>query len=157
MQDSALRKAFGGRVKALRKQRHWTRKALANKVDIRYQLLNKYESGQHIPPAETLIRLAEALDTTVDYLLTGNPVKDSPLADSMLFKRFKTLETFGLPFLFFASPAAGATIAGGTAAMAGTARVAPRRRVTASRPPADKSGARAPARGSPVHRLSHRV
>lgn len=41
---------------------------------------------------ETLIRLADALDVTVDYLLTGNPVEDSPLANSRLFQRFKTLE-----------------------------------------------------------------
>ncbi len=96
MNDTVLRKAFGARVKVLRKQRHWTQKELANRVDIRFQLLNKYESGQHIPPAETLIRLAEALDTTLDYLLTGNPMEDSPLANSMLFKRFQTLESFNL-------------------------------------------------------------
>ena len=94
MQDSALRKAFGARLKQLRKQRHWTQKELAARVDIRFQLLNKYESGQHIPPAETLIRLAQALDTTVDYLLTGNPMEETPLANSMLFKRFQALETF---------------------------------------------------------------
>jgi len=94
MQDTGLRKAFGARLKQLRKQRHWTQKELAAKVEIRFQLLNKYESGQHIPPAETLISLADALDTTVDYLLTGNPVDESPLANSMLFKRFKALEDF---------------------------------------------------------------
>lgn len=92
MQDSELRRAFGARVKQLRKQRHWTQKELARRVDIRFQLLNKYEGGQHIPSAETLIRLAEALDTSLDYLLTGNPVEDSPLASSRLFQRFKTLE-----------------------------------------------------------------
>lgn len=94
MQDSGLRKAFGARLKQLRKQRHWTQKELAARVDIRFQLLNKYESGQHIPPAETLISLADALDTTVDHLLTGNPVDESPLANSKLFKRFKALEDF---------------------------------------------------------------
>ncbi len=94
MQDTELRKAFGTRVKQLRKQRHWTQKELASRLDIRYQLLNKYEGGQHIPPAETLIRLAEALQTSVDYLLTGNPIEDSPLADSRLFRRFKELEAF---------------------------------------------------------------
>ncbi len=94
MQDSVLRKAFGARLKQLRKQRHWAQKELAARVDIRFQLLNKYESGQHIPPAETLIRLAQALDTTVDYLLTGNPMEETPLANSMLFKRFQALETF---------------------------------------------------------------
>ncbi len=94
MQDTALRKEFGARLKQLRKQRHWTQKELANKIDIRYQLLNKYEGGQHIPPAETLIKLAETLDTTVDYLLTGNPVEETPLASANLFRRFKALEAF---------------------------------------------------------------
>ena len=93
MQDRELRKAFGARVKQLRKQRHWTQKTLARKVEIRFQLLNKYEGGQHIPSVETLIRLAEALDVSVDYLLTGNPMEDSPLASSRLFQRFKTLES----------------------------------------------------------------
>ncbi len=94
MQDTALRKAFGTRLKILRKQKHWTQKELAAKVDIRYQLLNKYESGQHIPPASTLINLADTLDTTIDYLLTGNPVESSPLSNTFLFKRFKEIESF---------------------------------------------------------------
>ena len=95
MQDSVFRKAFGLRVKEMRKHRHWTQKELANQIGIRFQLLNKYEGGQHIPPAETLIKLAETLDTTVDYLLTGNPVKEGLLASANLFRRFKTLETLG--------------------------------------------------------------
>jgi len=92
MQDTVLRKAFGSRVKGMRKNRHWTQKELANRVDVRFQLLNKYEGGQHIPPADTLIRLAKALDTTVDYLLTGDPMKDEPLANANLYRRFQTLE-----------------------------------------------------------------
>lgn len=92
MQGTVLRKAFGSRVKEMRKNRHWTQKELANRVDVRFQLLNKYEGGQHIPPADTLIRLAKALDTTVDYLLTGDPVKDEPLANANLYRRFQTLE-----------------------------------------------------------------
>ena len=39
------------RVNRLRKQRHGSQKELANRVEIRFQLLNKYEGGQHIPPA----------------------------------------------------------------------------------------------------------
>jgi len=92
MQDTVLRKAFGSRVKEMRKNRHWTQKELANRVDIRFQLLNKYEGGQHIPPVDTLIRLAKVLDTTVDYLLTGDPIKGEPLANANLYRRFQTLE-----------------------------------------------------------------
>lgn len=94
MQDINVRKEFGARVKGLRKQHHWSQKELAAKVEIRFQLLNKYEGGQHIPPVETIINLAEALDVTVDHLLTGNPVEGTPLANDLLFKRFKALESF---------------------------------------------------------------
>jgi transcriptional regulator with XRE-family HTH domain len=92
MHDEALRKAFGARLKALRKQKNWAQKELSALVEIRFQQLNKYESGLNIPPAEMLVKLADALGVTVDFLLTGNPVEDTPLANSRLFRRFKVLE-----------------------------------------------------------------
>ena len=39
-----------------------------------------------------LIKLADALATTIDCLLTGNPVEDSPLTNNRLFKRFRAVE-----------------------------------------------------------------
>ena len=66
LQDPNFRKTFGVRLKDLRKQRHWSQKELAAKVNIRFQQLNKYESGLNLPPAEMLIRLADAVATTVD-------------------------------------------------------------------------------------------
>ena len=94
MQDMALRQAFGARVKQLRKDRSWSQKQLASQLGIRFQLLNKYEGGQHIPPVETLIKLADVLSTTVDYLLTGNPQQEHPNVDETLFRRFQVLERF---------------------------------------------------------------
>jgi transcriptional regulator with XRE-family HTH domain len=92
MQDTELRKAFGARLKALRKAKRWSQKELAGKVDIRFQQLNKYESGLNVPPADMLVKLADALATSVDYLLTGNASDESPLANSRLFKRFQHVE-----------------------------------------------------------------
>jgi len=94
MQNEDFRKAFGVRLKALRKQKRWSQKELAAKVDIRFQQLNKYESGLNLPPAEMLIKLADALGTTVDYLLTGNPVEEMPLGNARLFRRFQAVEDF---------------------------------------------------------------
>ena len=92
MYDAVLRKEFGARLKVLRKQKNWAQKELAAKVDIRFQQLNKYESGLNIPPAEMLVTLADAQDVSVAFLLTGHPTEDSPLASSGLFKRFQVLE-----------------------------------------------------------------
>ena len=94
LQDLDFRKAFGIRLKELRKQKRWSQKELAAKVEIRFQQLNEYESGLNLPPAEMLIKLADALVTTVDYLLTGNEALDSPLASNRLFKRFRAVEQF---------------------------------------------------------------
>lgn len=94
MQDTDFRKLFGSRLKSLRKQKRWSQKELAAKVSIRFQQLNKYESGLNSPPSEMLIKLADALGATVDHLLTGNPSKETPLGNNRLFKRFKAVEDF---------------------------------------------------------------
>lgn len=41
-----------------------------------------------------LIKLADALATSIDYLLTGNPVEDTPLTNNRLFNRFRAVERF---------------------------------------------------------------
>lgn len=94
MPDNNLRKEFGLRIKQLRKQRNWTQKELADKIDVRFPQLNKYECGLHAPPLEKLILLAEVLDTTVDYLLTGDYTEQRPLHSSRLLERFQALEEF---------------------------------------------------------------
>jgi len=94
MQNADFRKTFGARLKELRKHKRWSQKELAAKVDIRFQQLNKYESGLNLPPAEMLIKLADALATTVDFLLTGNPAEEMPLGNARLFRRFKAVEGF---------------------------------------------------------------
>jgi len=94
MQNEDFRKASGVRLKALRKQNRWSQKELAAKGVIRFQKLNKYESGLNLPPAEMLIKMADALGTTVDYLLTGNPVEEMPLGNARLFRRFQAVEGF---------------------------------------------------------------
>lgn len=83
---------MGMRVKTLRKARHWPQKQLAATLGIRFEQLNKYESGLNSPPIEMLVKLADALDTSIDYLLTGAGAEDSQLASSRLFRRFQALE-----------------------------------------------------------------
>ncbi len=92
MPTNDIRREFGLRVKELRKQKKWTQKELAAKLDVRFPQLNKYECGLHSPPMEKLIKLAEILDTTVDYLLTGDREEDRPLHNIRLLERFRALE-----------------------------------------------------------------
>ena len=94
MKNEEIRKAFGGRIKELRKRKSWTQKELANKIDVRFAQLNKYECGLHAPPLDKLVLLAEALDTTVDFLLTGDRSDERPLHNLRLLERFHALENF---------------------------------------------------------------
>ena len=62
-------------LKKLRKGRGLTQIALMMQTGIEQALLSKYESGERIPPTETLVRLADFYGVSLDYLLarTDNP------------------------------------------------------------------------------------
>jgi transcriptional regulator with XRE-family HTH domain len=89
-----MRKDFGQRIKQLRKQRNWTQKELALKIDVRFPQLNKYESGLHTPPMEKLVRIAEVFDTTIDFLLTGDRSEQKPMHNLRLLERFQAIQDF---------------------------------------------------------------
>lgn len=94
MQDDTLRKALGNRIKELRKAKDWSQKDLAKRLGTSSAQLNKYESAQNTPQLDRLILLAELLDTTVDYLLTGNTASDLPIYNTRLIQRMKVIEGF---------------------------------------------------------------
>jgi transcriptional regulator with XRE-family HTH domain len=68
---------IGERVAALRQQKGWTRAELARRTGLNQTHLWKIEEG-HRPrvEAETVRRLARALEVTTDYLL-GMDIEDS--------------------------------------------------------------------------------
>jgi transcriptional regulator with XRE-family HTH domain len=92
--DRDFRQAFGARLKELRGAKGWTQKELAAKLETHVQQLIRYEGGLNIPPAESLVILAELLDTTTDFLLTGNNTDQKPLHSLRLLERFRALQGF---------------------------------------------------------------
>ena len=57
------------RLKDLRKRRGYTQVSLQMQTGIEQSLLSKFENGERIPPTETLLRLAEFYNVSIDYLL----------------------------------------------------------------------------------------
>ena len=92
MKNPDVLKAFGARLKSLRKLKEWSQKDLAAMVGVLPTLINKYECGLHNPPMEALAKLAEALGTSVDFLITGNQSDERPLHNFRLLERFRELE-----------------------------------------------------------------
>ena len=63
------------RLKMLRKSRGYTQVSLQMQTGIEQALLSKFENGERVPPTETLMRLAEFYNVSIDYILgrTDNP------------------------------------------------------------------------------------
>ena len=57
------------RLKELRKSRGYTQLALQMQTGIEQALLSKFENGERIPPTETLLRLADFYQVSIDYIL----------------------------------------------------------------------------------------
>ena len=62
-------------LKLLRKAKGYTQLSVQMKTGIEQALLSKYETGERVPPTETLIRLADFYNVSIDYILcrTENP------------------------------------------------------------------------------------
>ena len=62
-------------LKLLRKQRGLTQLQLQLATGIEQSLISKFESGQRIPPTDTLLVLADFYGVSIDYILmrTDNP------------------------------------------------------------------------------------
>lgn len=58
-------------LKSVRKARGLTLKELGRKCDISESALSQIENGKKNASFETMLKLAEELDTSIDYLLTG--------------------------------------------------------------------------------------
>jgi transcriptional regulator with XRE-family HTH domain len=61
---------------------------------MRFGQLNKYECGLNAPPMEKLIQMAEILNVTVNFLLTGDKPDDKPIHNTRLLERFRILQHF---------------------------------------------------------------
>ena len=62
-------------LKQLRKSKSYTQIAIQMKTGIEQSLLSKFENGERTPPTETLLRLADFYNVSIDYILcrTKNP------------------------------------------------------------------------------------
>lgn len=63
--------SFGERITELRKAAGLSQYALSQAMDVSRQAVSKWETDQASPDVMHLIRLAEVLDTDVEYLATG--------------------------------------------------------------------------------------
>lgn len=86
--------SFADRLKEEIEYQGLTRKELAYKADIKVRALDMYLGTQaSMPPADVAVRLAKALNVTVEYLVTGEKGEKNEnfRENSSLEKQLKSL------------------------------------------------------------------
>lgn len=74
------------RLKLMRKKKGLTQEELATHLNVTRQTISKWEKGYSLPDAEMLIKIAHALNVSVDELLdttSDNPEKKAQLANEL--------------------------------------------------------------------------
>lgn len=86
--------SLGERIQQLRKQKGLSQTELSKQIGVSYAQLSRYEIKGAQPPAEVLNKLADGLDTSVDFLINGNSTEkaQSTLKDAELLKQFKEID-----------------------------------------------------------------
>jgi transcriptional regulator with XRE-family HTH domain len=68
-----LVRELGARIARLRGEKGWTQPDLARRLEVSRERLSKWERGKHEPPLDMVIALCDALEVSIDELVTGSP------------------------------------------------------------------------------------
>ena len=60
---------IGVRILPLMKKKGMTQRELANQIGVTETSISRYISGQRVPKANIVVYMADALNTTTDYIL----------------------------------------------------------------------------------------
>lgn len=87
-------KTLGERIQHIRKEAGFTQMELAKKIKISHTQLVRYEADKVHPPSDVLKRLADVLNTGIDFLINGDKDQKAKAAlkDSELLNQFKAVE-----------------------------------------------------------------
>jgi transcriptional regulator with XRE-family HTH domain len=88
---SAAAEIFGARLKAARREQGIGQRALAAYLGVSKSSIAKYESGTHTPSVPVLLRLARALNLSLDTLLGTPSGGPPPLHDPRLVRCFRAI------------------------------------------------------------------
>lgn len=84
---------LGQRIRHLRKKKDWTQKELERQAGLENRNLTRYESDKVRPRVDSLKKIAEALEVTVDELTTEDSEQpEQQFQDKELLNQFLAIE-----------------------------------------------------------------
>src|SRR5216684_5359702 len=89
--------AFASNLQALREMRGLTQAQLGRRAGMAAASISHFETGQRMPSLESLVKLADALDVSLDTLLGRAPIEAGAKLDPIFLRASRssaqTLET----------------------------------------------------------------
>ncbi len=91
---------FANNLRKCLKEKHITQKALAKHLGLSNTAVNAYVMGANYPDVENLLKIAEFLNVSIDYLLIGIKPENATIVEELnlsnevieMFKKLKTEE-----------------------------------------------------------------
>jgi transcriptional regulator with XRE-family HTH domain len=87
---------FATRLRKTRAARGLTQRELGDRIKMEPTQVTRYERGQFLPNAETLVSIAQVLQVSVDFLLTGDAEgevrHELAISDVPLLERFRDVQ-----------------------------------------------------------------
>ncbi|MDL2206927.1 helix-turn-helix domain-containing protein [Eubacteriales bacterium OttesenSCG-928-N13] len=84
-------KEVGRRIRVLRKNKHWTQEVMAEAANISLSFLGHIERGTRKASVETLVAIANVLETSLDRLLRSDLTHpERPTIDPENLKKLQT-------------------------------------------------------------------
>ena len=84
---------LGTRIQSLRKENGLSQNELAKKIQVSKAQMSRYEVKGVQPPADVLNKMADVLNTSVDFLINGdmNEKASTALKNTKLLQKFKDI------------------------------------------------------------------
>jgi transcriptional regulator with XRE-family HTH domain len=85
---------LGERIKRLRQEKGWSQAQFAKKLDAHQKQVSGYERGAHAPSTEMLIKMAEVLGISLDYLVFDDRLdtRKANIADLDLLDKLEKID-----------------------------------------------------------------
>ena len=85
---------IGQRIRRLRQERSWSQAQLGRRLGTHQKQISSYDRGVNVPSAEILMRFADFLEVSLDYLLAGTmtATQRAEIADRDLVRQMEQID-----------------------------------------------------------------
>lgn len=87
------------RIRALRAEKNITQLRLSMELEVAQETISAYEKGKYSPSLNTLVKLADLFDVSIDYLIGRSDVRKPESAallqdeEALLISRYRSLNS----------------------------------------------------------------